>query len=105
VERLDFIGITEYYEEGMRYFAARYLGSGDIMIPHKNRGPELTSPPLLDEETMSRLKTFHGRDYEIYNDALRIRHERNDGCQTTFISSKNSVIARRKITVFLIFND
>ncbi|SMO50963.1 sulfotransferase family 2 domain-containing protein [Fodinibius sediminis] len=79
VERFDFIGLTEHYEQDVRYFADRYLGKDEIAVPQKNRSPRESKPGFEDEGLIRELKSFHARDYELYNHALELRNGRTVG--------------------------
>ncbi|SHF03757.1 Sulfotransferase family protein [Fodinibius roseus] len=84
--QFDFIGITEHYEEDVRYFANHYLGLKDVSVPQKNISPRKSKPLITDEGLIKELKSFHARDYELYDYALEARRERirsNESQQTT----------------------
>lgn len=73
LEQFDFIGITEHYEEDFKYFAEHYLGLQNVTVPQKNINPNRSKVPFEDEELLKALKSFHNRDYELYNHALKAR--------------------------------
>lgn len=86
IERFDFIGITEYYEQDLTYFANHYLGLHEVSVPKKNISPRNSKPDITDEGLIRELKSFHADDYELYNYALEVRQERmgsNEKHQTT----------------------
>lgn len=76
IERFDFIGITEYYEQDLNYFANHYLEIDDVAVPKKNISPRNSKTHFKDKSLIKELKSFHARDYELYNYALQKRQRR-----------------------------
>lgn len=74
--RFDFIGITEHFEADFTYFAHHFLGLNDITVPQKNISPSDSKPHFEDESLIKELKSFHARDYDLYNFALEKRQAR-----------------------------
>ncbi|NND95358.1 MAG: sulfotransferase family 2 domain-containing protein [Flavobacteriales bacterium] len=73
VDNFDFIGVTEYFEEDVLFFARKYLGYSDsINIPIKNVNPNNTGlySDKIDKELLIAIKDFHSKDYDLYNYAL-----------------------------------
>ncbi len=76
VERFDFIGITEFYDEDLTFFAENYLGIPDVKIPKKNVNKKSTDKKINDQGLIREIKEFHAKDYQLYNYALDERSKR-----------------------------
>lgn len=76
LEQFDFVGITEHSEEDMNYFGKRYLDMDTVPIPKENVNPNNNRTYFEDQDLIERVKKFHARDYEIYNQALEMREKR-----------------------------
>lgn len=76
VERFDFIGLTEFYEDDLNYFSRKYLGLDEVAVPQKNVNPGRSKKYFEDPKLIEELKAFHARDYEIYEYARNLRNER-----------------------------
>jgi len=78
VADLDFIGITEFYEEDLQYFSDRYLCENvtpktlNIRPQTVGQLPEAMLPAGFWEE----VSAFHAEDIALYNSALAQRMER-----------------------------
>ena len=77
VERFDFIGVTEFYEQDLTFFAENYLGVTDVDIPKKNVNKKSVDKRIKDPGLIREIKEFHAKDYELYNYALNKRSERS----------------------------
>lgn len=75
-EKFEFIGITEFFEEDVKYFAKEYLNSPVADVPQKNVNPEKIAPYFSDPNLIEDLQSFHSEDYAIYNYALKQREKR-----------------------------
>jgi len=75
-ERFDFIGITEFFDEDMAYFAQEYFGIENIHIPSINVNIDKREPYFSDLDLIKRIKDFHSKDYEIYKYAQKRRVNR-----------------------------
>ena len=79
-ERLDFIGITEFYREELRYFSQAILGNK--MSPQTlNRRPEAdahASANILSDHEREEICDFHASDCALYQRALTLRRARLD---------------------------
>ncbi len=74
-ENLDFIGITEYFEEDLKYFAQHYLNShADALM--LNAGDNNGRPYQIDGQLRKEIEAFHDRDMRLYKRALEMRQER-----------------------------
>lgn len=71
-EELFFVGITEHYEEDIR-FLSELLGWSSYPVFRRNRTPR---KPIIDDQTRQEIEKLNHLDYEIYNKALQIRAER-----------------------------
>lgn len=76
IEKFDFIGIMEHYDEDLDYFGKNILSLNDFSVPQKNVNPNSSNKYFQDEKLIKDIKSFHFRDYEIYNYALQTRKER-----------------------------
>jgi hypothetical protein len=76
VENFDFMGITEFYEEDLAYFAKRFLGVP--VVPQRvNVGAAQGKEYELDEGLRRQIEAFHERDIEVYQRALEKRKTRH----------------------------
>lgn len=77
VENFHFIGITEFFEEDLRYFARVFLNQTDPSIPFENANKERNDKKYdLEIGLVDKLRDFHSRDFQIYNYALKEREKR-----------------------------
>lgn len=77
IEKFDFIGITEHFDEDLRYFSEQFLQLEKLDIPtvNVNTGKH-NNLYQLNENVKDEIRKFHERDYEIYNYALSEREKR-----------------------------
>lgn len=78
VDELDFIGITECYDQDLRYFSEHYLCE-KVTARKLNRRPDPAVP--IPEEQLSTdfweaVSAYHSADIELYKMALARRSER-----------------------------
>ncbi|WP_116367399.1 sulfotransferase family 2 domain-containing protein [Parahaliea mediterranea] len=78
LKRFDFVGITEHYEEDLDELSERLLHRNLPHLRHNvtpqraNQAPrELLSPGLIES-----VRTLHGRDFALYEEALAMRAHR-----------------------------
>lgn len=76
VERFDFIGVTEFYDEDLTYFAENYLMLSDVSIPRENVNEKSAEKRIKDPGLIREIREFHARDYRLYEYALEKRAER-----------------------------
>ena len=78
VDRLDFIGITEYFAEDLRYFSHRFLGNKMLPRTLNQRLPEGGSPdePALTALERAAVEEFHAADMALYQQCLAQRQRR-----------------------------
>lgn len=76
VERFDFIGVTEFFEEDLSFFAENYLGIPQASIPEKNINLKKDRRTISDPGLIRELKEFHAEDYKLYRYALDLRPKR-----------------------------
>ena len=78
LERLDFIGITEFYREELRYFSQTM--PGNKMAPQTlNRRPGEHAPAPangLTDRDRAEIGDFHAADLALYQQALALRRAR-----------------------------
>lgn len=78
IERFDFIGISEYFDEDCIFFSNFYLNTSLEIIPRKNSNNEKRKLPILeDSEFLRKIKELNNQDYKIYNLALKMREKRS----------------------------
>lgn len=74
-ERLDFIGITEFFAEDLRYFSAKVLGNSlqsHTLNQRPGSGPVAVSA-VLGGAARARIEHYHGADVALYHRALQLR--------------------------------
>lgn len=77
VEKFNFIGITEFFEEDLKYFTTKFLNDPDPVIPFLNENFEKVGGKYnLETGLIDKIRDFHSRDFEIYHYALREREKR-----------------------------
>jgi hypothetical protein len=76
IDRFDFIGITEFFEEDLRYFGRTFFNEQEIQVPKKNVNEIKDRDRITDPGLMRELKDFHACDYKLYSYALELRSER-----------------------------
>lgn len=77
LEKFNFIGITEYFEEDLRYFAREFLNLAEPKIPFENANSERQGRKYdLEAGLIDRIRDFHQKDFEIYHYALKERNKR-----------------------------
>ncbi len=72
---LDFVGITEFYNEDLREFAALFL-SGPVEALNLNVSQQARGAEQLPPRLRERVRAFHRADVELYQWALRQRRSR-----------------------------
>lgn len=75
-ENLDFIGITEFYDDDLAYFARRYLG---VAVEPQRVNVGRGAAYDVNEDLRARTEAFHERDVELYRRALDRRATRPTG--------------------------
>jgi len=82
-ERLNFIGITEFYAEDLRYFSQEILGNK--LQPHTlNQRREAQAGGIdraLSDTARARIEHYHRADLALYRRALALREQRVSGGQ------------------------
>ena len=80
-ERLDFIGITEFYEEDLRYFSRVFLGHNTEPRKLNRRDDEPGSIRKDDISSSLReeIMLYHAEDMALYKQALAVRESRPGG--------------------------
>jgi len=72
VKELSFIGFTEHYEEDLQYLG-NLLNWDNYSVLKQNITEK---KPDVDPETLARIKELNASDYEIFNEAMKIRDKR-----------------------------
>lgn len=76
IENFDFIGVTEFYDQDLAYFAQRFLGV-PVEPQRVNVGATQGGAYEIDEALRSQIEGFHERDMELYQRALEKRRARH----------------------------
>ncbi len=69
VSQLDFVGITERYDDDYARFCSAYL-EGKENPSHRINVTSREAPETVDEELERRVRAWHARDVELYEQAL-----------------------------------
>jgi hypothetical protein len=72
IEDLFFVGLTEHYEEDLKYLGQKLGWKKHKIFQHNPTADK----PEVDQETIDRIKELNSKDYKIYNRALELRKER-----------------------------
>jgi len=78
LERLDFIGITEFFADDLRYFSQRVLGN-KLQAHTLNRRVAAgggAAPARLSAAAREEIEAYHAADIALYRHALRRREGR-----------------------------
>ena len=79
VSNFDFIGITESFDEDLRYFVDTYF-NGQVLdeIPRTNVNPTATGKYAdgHPKEFIEKVREWNAEDYSIYESALHMRDQR-----------------------------
>jgi hypothetical protein len=76
LQRFDFIGITEFFEEDLQDFASRFLGA-TAAPDARNAGPAgVGLAHAVEAELEARIRQYHIRDVALYEKALEMRRQR-----------------------------
>lgn len=81
LEYIDFIGITEFFNEDAVYFLNKYQNGKKLEIPFDNVDPNKKTKISYDDVFIEKFKAYHIEDYKIYDYALRqreLRIKKND---------------------------
>ncbi len=82
LEYLDFIGITEFYDEDLAYFSEVYLNC-NLAVHAENVGSKEGGKYQIDEKFRKQIQKFHDYDMTLYKRALVKRQAR---CSTGTLS-------------------
>jgi hypothetical protein len=75
LEYFDFIGITEFYNDDLEYFARHYLNS-QASAQMLNAGDNNGRAYQIDSQLRKEIEAFHDRDMYLYQRALEMRQKR-----------------------------
>jgi hypothetical protein len=75
IERFDFIGVTEFYEEDIEYFARHYLETPvqAIRLNVGDNGDKEKGGYKIDVSFRKEIESFHARDMDLYQRVLERR--------------------------------
>ena len=74
-QRFDFIGITEFFDDDLRYFCRLFLG-GEFEPKRINWGNEVPPEPPLSAATIAKISQYHAKDIAMYQRASQSRARR-----------------------------
>jgi hypothetical protein len=76
LDRFDFVGVTEHYEEDLAYFSRNILGH-DVASRRDNVNPERDQPAYItDDGFLQQVQQHHAKDMRLYQRALLMRQNR-----------------------------
>jgi hypothetical protein len=79
LQRFDFIGITEFFEEDLQDFASRFLDT-TAAPDTRNAGPAgVGRAHAIEAELETTIRRYHARDVALYERALEMRRQRITG--------------------------
>lgn len=77
VQKFDFIGVTEFFNDDLHYFSEKFLGVENPKVSKVNVNTGRKSNSYhLDSGLKNEIRIFHENDYEIYQYALEERKKR-----------------------------
>lgn len=76
LDRFDFIGLMEFFDEDCKYFGDNFLGITISDVPQRNLNPNSSNSYFNDLQFKNELQKFHEKDYVIYEYALKQREKR-----------------------------
>jgi hypothetical protein len=78
ISQLDFVGITEHYEEDLQYLSYNLLGV-DLSLHRVNTNESMQEKPsyFSDTDLKQRIEAYHWRDVNLYRQALKKRADRS----------------------------
>lgn len=77
LDRFDFIGFTEYFEEDFLYFTNRFFGIAPP-VPKSNINMDKRGIYVDDPDLRSKIEAYHARDMDLYRRALANRSQRQN---------------------------
>ena len=73
LRRFNFIGITEFFNEDMKFFSEEMFGS-DLKIKPINLNPDRDEKIYaIDDAFKKEIENFHKKDMALYEEALALR--------------------------------
>ncbi len=76
IQKFDFIGIAEDYEEDIKYFSRKYLNVDIKEVPKVNVNPNKTSIDITSSDLIDKIKKANYKDYDLYKFALDKKRKR-----------------------------
>lgn len=70
IDNFDFIGISECFDTELKYFANEFLKEQIYFVPKENVNETKIGSYFSDDGFRTELKSFHSKDYELYQYAL-----------------------------------
>jgi len=90
LRKFNFIGITEFFDEDIRFFSEQFFGEVrefDLKNFNPDRVDELYS---VDKKLKEKIQEFHKRDMALYEEALLIRTMRGARSIKEHLNAKNN---------------
>ena len=80
-ERLDFVGVTEFFAEDLRYFSREILGNNlqPQTLNQRSQAAPAASETRLSRAERAEVEEFHAADLSLYRGALARRRGRLSG--------------------------
>ncbi len=76
LEKFNFIGITEFYNEDIKFFS-KYFLNDDGKVYHENINNEVNNKKyILNPDLITKIEKFHQKDVILYRKALVMRASR-----------------------------
>lgn len=76
LQRFEFVGITEHYQEDLAYFA-KHIFRHPIHLREDNVNPHRQRTSYFEDQGLRReIEAHHARDIELYQHALELRSQR-----------------------------
>ncbi len=81
LQHLDFLGITEHFDEDLRYFSTVFLGkkAEPRYLNQRELAAEETWMEELSASTRAQIEAYHEEDHVLYREALLMREQRLRG--------------------------
>ncbi len=78
VDKFDFIGITEYFNEDLKYFHDKYFNKHELKFYHEHKNPfkEPIGYKPSEDQFFKDFQEFHKEDYLLYQAAFNDRSNR-----------------------------
>ena len=75
LEKFDFVGVMEHYDEDFAYFSKCFFGK-TLEVRRDNVNPDKGEGYVTDPDLRARIEAFHADDMALYKKALALRESR-----------------------------